>query len=213
MKSEKNNLLKAWPVYLLCLLLIAAMYRVGQKHPAKHKYTSLGKTISKNISPDKPELTNMQQIIDARTSWQPVLMDWYGKVPADFSFVDIAGIQSRISDFHGKNVILVFWATWSPGSFMEMTTLKKLHDEIASEDLQIIAFSNENPEKLRNFVAEYEINYKVASIQKALSVPFGPPYITEVPSSFYIDKQGMIKLAIQGIAPLNQAKAILNAEN
>ena len=73
--------------------------------------------------------------------------------------------------------------------------LQKLHEEITAEELQILAFSNENPEKLRKFAKEYEINYKVASIQKALSVPFGPPYVKEVPSSFYIDKQGMIKLA------------------
>lgn len=212
MKSEKNNLLKAWPVYLVCLVLIGAMYRVGQKHPSKHKYTSLGESISKNIAPKPPALDTMQEIIDARRSWEPVLMDWYGKVPEDFSFVDIAGEEFRFSDFLGKNVIVVFWATWSSGSFMEMSTLKDLCRELNSEDLQILAFSSESVEKLRKFVEENEICYKVVSIQKALSVPFGPPYVKEVPSSFYLDKQGAIKLAIQGIVPLRQAKAILNAK-
>ena len=212
MKSEKNNLLKAWPIYLVCLMMIAALYHVGQKHPSKHKNSTLGKSISKNISPDKPDLVDMQSIIDARRGWEPVLMDWYGKVPGDFGFVDIGGRELKISDFLGKDVVVVFWATWSVGSYMEMEILKKLREEVGVDELEIVGFSNENEEKLRKVVEEYGINYTVVSIQKALSVPFGPPYVTEIPFSFYLDKQGAIKLAVEGVVPLDHAKAILKAE-
>jgi peroxiredoxin len=209
MKSEKNSLLRAWPIYAICLGLIAAMFYVSTKHPDKHKNTSLGNSITKNIAGDKVEFTDMQSIIDARQTWDPVMMDWYGKETPDFDFTDISGADHKLSDFRGKNVILVFWATWSPASYMEIPHLMKLREDTPNEQLEIIAFSNEDEDKLRTFARGRGINYTVVSIQQAIPSPFCPPYLREIPSSFYIDAQGAIILAAEGIVPYGYATAII----
>lgn len=209
MIPEKSNLLKAWPIYALCITLIAAMIYVSRKHPSKHGNTSLGNSISKNIAPHQAQLTDMQSILDARQSWDPILMDWYGKTCPDFSFTDVSGAEHSLSDFRGRNVIIVFWATWSPASFMEIPHLMKLREDTPADKLEIIALSGEDAEKLRTFGKGRGVNYTVVSMQRQLPVPFCPPYLCEIPSSFYIDAEGAVKLAVEGVVPYWHAAAIL----
>jgi len=172
MKREKNNLIGGWPVYLTCLLLVAAVYWASRKYPSMHRNRSLGKAIAMNISGQSPPLDTMQDIIDVRRTWDPVLMDWYGRKPRDFAFTDITGKEHRLAEFLGKNLA----------------------------------------EKLAEFVRQYDINYTVVSVNKPLPAPFAAPHIRQVPASIYIDRDGRIKLAVEGIVPFVQARAILAAE-
>jgi len=212
MKREKNNLIGGWPVYLTCLLLVAAVYWASRKYPSMHRNRSLGKAIAMNISGQSPPLDTMQDIIDVRRTWDPVLMDWYGRKPRDFAFTDITGKEHRLAEFLGKNLLVVFWATWSPASFMEISHLIRLRRHTPPDDLAIVAFSSETAEKLAEFVRQYDINYTVVSVNKPLPAPFAAPHIRQVPASIYIDRDGRIKLAVEGIVPFVQARAILAAE-
>ena len=209
MKPQKTSLLQAWPIYFVCVALVATMVYVAKTHPARHGGVSLSRSIAKSIAPDISKLTDMQSIIDARRTWNPVLMDFYGKKAPDFPFTDITGAPHRLSNYLGKNLIIVLWATWSQGSFMETAHLIQLRDEIPADSLEIIAFSSESAEKLSGFAAGRAINYTIASYRQPLPPPFCPPYAKEIPSSFYIDRNGTITLAVEGLVPYWHAKAIL----
>ena len=73
------------------------------------------------------------------------------------------------------------------------------------------AYPPETPEKVKNFVEQAKINYTVFSVDAAaMPSPFNR--ISSIPCSFFINPEGEIKLATEGLLSLGEIKAILQAE-
>jgi peroxiredoxin len=209
-KRQKQTLLRSVPVYLLCLGLIFIVFLVFRKNPPKNPNMPLGESIAKYLKPDQKEPKTMQDILDGRTMWDPILSEWYGKAAEDFSYADIDGIEHRLSGYIGRDVIVVLWATWCPPCRMEVPHLKELRNTFSEEELAILAISNEAEEAVRKFVDENGLNYTVIATQKPLPEPFRQ--VNGIPASFYIDKEGKIKLAVLGLVPFGEAQAILKMQ-
>ena len=137
--------------------------------------------------------------------------DWYGKNAPDFTVTDINGKQQKLSDHIGKDVLIVFWATWCPPCNMEIPHLIELRKQVSEKDLAILALSNESYDIVKSFANNKGLNYTTAAIGNSL---LPKPYIdvVPIPTSFYIDKNGKIKYAVTGMIGLESMKAILNAE-
>jgi len=145
----------------------------------------------------------------------PAEPDANSKAP-DFTLTDIAEQKHQLSDYRGKNVLLIFWATWCPPCRMEIPHLIELRKTVSEEDLAILAVSNEKLELVKKFVTSQKMNYTVLLDEGAMPKPFGFMRIytsTGVPGAFFIDPQGKIKLATSGLVSLPEIKAILQAES
>jgi peroxiredoxin len=206
-KGQKQTLLKSLPVYLFCLGLILVVFLVFRKNPPKRPNMPLGESIANYLKPDQKEPESMQDIIDGRTMWDPILMEWYGKAAEDFSYADIYGVEHSLSGYIGRDVVVVLWATWCPPCRMEVPHLKELRNTFSEEELAILAISNEAQERVRRFADENGLNYTVIATQEPLPEPFRQ--VDGIPASFYINKEGKIKLAVQGLIPFGEAQAIL----
>ncbi len=153
----------------------------------------------------------LEDIIKSAQSWGVVFKPWFGKSAPDFTVTDIEGKEHRLSDYTGKNVLVVFWATWCPPCHKEVPHLIELRKEIGEDELAIIAISNEDPGTLKAYVNDKGINYTVASIAGTmLPSPFAD--VSSIPTTFYIDRNGRIKLVTVGLVELDVTKAILKAE-
>ena len=158
---------------------------------------------------------SLDDIIKAAKSWGPGYTSWYGKTAPDFTLTDTAGKQHKLSDYRGRNVLLIFWATWCPACKMEIPHLIALRNTIGEDKLAILAASDEDPAKVKKFIAEKKINYTVLLDKGNMPKPFGVKRIygiTGIPCSFFIDAEGKIKLAAVGVVPLSEIKAILQAK-
>ena len=83
------------------------------------------------------------------------------RVP-DFTLQDMDGELVSLSQYNDKTVLLVFWATWCPHCRAEIPRLKEIHEQYNNRDLVILALSvDNNPEKLKEFVNDNNISYKV----------------------------------------------------
>lgn len=156
------------------------------------------------------ETATLKDIVRARSSWDPVFTSWYGKLAPDFAVRDLAGKERKLSDYRGKNVMVVFWATWCPPCKMEIPHLIELRNTLSENELAILAISNESPGTLKRFAAVEKINYTVALLDgSGMPAPFG--HVRGIPASFFVDAKGNIKFALEGLATLAEVKAILQA--
>lgn len=157
---------------------------------------------------DSSNLFPFEDIIERSRTWNPVFTSWYGKPAPDFSVYDVDGKLYKLSDCRGKNILLIFWATWASLCRAEIPHLIELRNQINDENLVMLAMSNEDMNTLRRFVEKKKLNYSIVSISSSsLPVPFNQ--INSVPTMFFIDATGKIRLAAAGIVSLNEMKAIL----
>lgn len=93
----------------------------------------------------------------------PARADWHKNAPAfegeqrDFSprltitetprfpFLNDAGEEITVDAFHGKVVVLNFWATWCPPCVTEMPSLNALQGRFDGEGFEVVALSLDPP--------------------------------------------------------------------
>ena len=152
---------------------------------------------------------SLSDIIRAARTWRPAYTHWYGKPAPDFTLADLAGKEHKLSDYRGKNVLLVFWATWCGPCRREIPGLIELRKTVGEDKLAMLAISNEELDLVTKFVPEAKINYTVLTDPGALPGPYNT--INSIPCSFFINPEGKIKLATSGLISSGEIKAILQA--
>ena len=155
--------------------------------------------------------SRLESIVNSRKTWDVAFESWSDKSAPDFTVSDMNGRTHTLSDYRGKNLLVVFWATWCPACKLEVPHLIELRKLYSEDELGIVAISNESPEQLKRFAADKGINYTVATLGGApLPAPFSD--VTSIPTTFFIDRDGTIKVTALGLVSLEDSKAILEAE-
>ncbi|UCC96653.1 MAG: DUF4432 family protein [Phycisphaerales bacterium] len=152
----------------------------------------------------------LDEIIAAARTWRPGYETWYGKPAPDFALTDLAGKEHKLRDYKGKDVLIIFWATWCGPCRMEIPHLIDLRKTIGEDELAMLAISNEASPLVKKFTEQAQINYTVVLDRGSLPEPYST--IRAIPSSFFIDREGNIKLATTGLVSLDEIKAILQAQ-
>lgn len=153
----------------------------------------------------------IQNIVQAgKDRWTPAFEQWWDKPAPDFTLTDIEGQTHKLSDYRGKDVVVVFWATWVGACKLEVPHLKQLRDAFPKEKLAILAISSEPIALVKGFATEQAVNYTVLTGSGSLPTPFDQVKLW--PSNFFIGPDGRFKLAIEGMVPAADAKAIVQAQ-
>lgn len=66
-----------------------------------------------------------------------------------------------MSNWHGKLLLVNFWATWCSPCVEEMPELSALQNEQKFKNLQIIGIGIDSPANIREFAGKYKISYPV----------------------------------------------------
>jgi len=154
----------------------------------------------------------LAQIVGARRTWDPMLQHWYGQDAPDFALMDLQGKQHRLSDYKGRNVLVIFWATWCGPCKLEIPHLTLLQKRASPDDLKILAVTNEDKQLVRKFVSDYGINYTVLFDEGQMANFYRAIQSRGIPSAAYIDPQGRVKFITLGLVPFEDTQAILNAK-
>lgn len=153
----------------------------------------------------------LQEIAAAARTWAPELQQWRGENAPDFALTDTAGKQYRLSDYKGRNVLVVFWATWCPPCKMEISHLNLLEERTSPEYLKILAVTNEDRKMVGKFVSDYGINYTVLFDEGAMPNFYRVVQSKGIPSAVFVDPDGKIKFVTAGLIPFEDTRAIIQA--
>jgi peroxiredoxin len=113
-------------------------------------------------------------------------------VAPDFSLRALDGREVRLSEYHGKIVILDFWATWCKPCRLELPHFIELYKEFSQDDLEIIGVSLDRTgsRELAAFIKEWNIPYVVVLGTGQVVQDYGG--IRGIPTTFVIDREGNI---------------------
>ena len=136
-----------------------------------------------------------------------------GRVPApqkgflapDFTLETLDGKSVTLSDMRGKVVLLNFWATWCPPCKAEMPAFQQAYADYAEEDFIILTVNatlQDNLSDVDAFRAEYGLSFPIP-LDKTGEVNH-LYQVRSLPTSFFIDKGGMISEVIIG-GPIAEA--------
>ena len=210
--AEQDRQMRVWKAVSIFTVIVAALVIV-----AGCKKKSPKQSEKPDTRPNINATTNLNDVIRSARTWQPTYTYLYGKTAPDFTLTDLGGKEHKLSDYRGKDVVLVFWATWCKYCIPEIPHLIELRNTVSEDKLAILAISNEGPRRVREFVINRRMNYTVLLEKGDMPVPFGvmrilTDRIAGLPCSFFIDPEGKIKLATVGILTLESINAILQAE-
>ena len=120
-----------------------------------------------------------------------------GTEAPDFTLKDVEGNEVSLSDFHGKTVVLVFWASWCPDCRAEVPDLKKMFADADPAKVAFVSVSFDREfEALCNFVKENQLPgvqlFEPAGKKESeVGAAYGVKWI---PSLYVIDPEGKVKL-------------------
>lgn len=122
---------------------------------------------------------------------------------ADLSFTlkDMNGTEVRLDKFRGRPIILNFWATWCGPCRLEIPALVDLVERYKDQRLVVLGVSvDDSPEELRQFAAEYKMNYPVlvGLGQEKLQETYGA--VMALPVTWFIRADGTVHLKHDGAA-------------
>lgn len=115
---------------------------------------------------------------------------------------DLNGNQVTYGELSEKPLFLNIWATWCPPCVAELPGIQELNSEFGQQ-VSFILVSNENPEIVKAFAKKY--NYDGLPFYISNSVP--PEFSSRsIPTTFIIDKNGIVKVNKKGAAKWNSDK-------
>jgi peroxiredoxin len=109
----------------------------------------------------------------------------------DFVLSDLEENRVKLSDYKGKEVLLVFGTTWCPYCRAEIPHLKKIHSQYKERGLEIInIFIQEGKKKVSAYASKHELPYKVLlDVDGRIAQGYS---VRGVPTKFLISKDGDI---------------------
>jgi peroxiredoxin len=110
----------------------------------------------------------------------------------DFALNDSTGKRVQLSDYHGKVVLLNFWATWCGPCKIEIPWFMEFQREYKDRDFVVLGVSMDEDgwDSVRPYMASHNFNYRIVVGNDDVGKLFGE--IDDLPTTFLIDRDGHV---------------------
>lgn len=111
----------------------------------------------------------------------------------------------RPKDDHGKVLVLDFWATWCGPCKASFPRIDAIYKKLGPKGLEVVAINEDEDTKgVDAFVKDTGVTFPIAFDKAGKAAEsFG---VETMPSSFVIDKRGVVRFAHSGYHPDEAAK-------
>lgn len=129
-----------------------------------------------------------------------------GDAAPDFELIQINSNNElekiRLSDLKGKGVMLNFWATYCPPCEKEMPYMESLYPKY-KDDIEIVAVNLDQSEiVIQQFINKYDLTFPVVHDTKSDVMDLYK--VKPLPSTFFIDPEGIIVDKVEGALTLER---------
>jgi len=126
------------------------------------------------------------------------LQPYPGNTPAHpIKLIDTDDGIHHLKDYRGRVVVLNFWATWCPPCVEEIPSLGRLQRAFSEDDLVVLSIDiGESREDVETFLQKIPADFPVLLDPEGTTVKQWK--VIAFPTTFIIDRKGIIKLAYFG---------------
>jgi len=120
-----------------------------------------------------------------------------GNLAPDFQLQNLDGQTVSLGNLQGKPVLINFWATWCPPCRSEMPYIQEVYEEWVNRGLVVLALNiGESSSKVEEFMQNHNLSFIVLlDTKQDIAQRYN---ITGIPTTFFIDKDGIIQDKIIG---------------
>ncbi|MED3911647.1 redoxin domain-containing protein [Peribacillus simplex] len=134
-----------------------------------------------------------------------------GAKAPNFSLKTLGGKQVELSDYKGKKVMLNFWATWCPPCKKEMPDMEK-YTQQAGDDVVVLAVNIDPENDVQSFVDDNGITFTIPLDSQSAKNPVNERYkILSIPTTYFIDKEGIIRNKVISAMQLKDMERNINS--
>ncbi len=110
----------------------------------------------------------------------------------NLSLKNTKGKEVKLNSFHGKLIVLSFWASQNPASRTQNSTLKKIHAKYKNKGLEIYQVSVDTDEKLwKDAVEKDGLKWtNVCDPKNGSSLALSNFNVKQIPANYIISKKG-----------------------
>ena len=137
-----------------------------------------------------------------------------GQQATPFGLKASNGAALNLEDFHGRPVMIEFFATWCPPCRDQLTQLAKLHEKYADKGLGILALAVdpfETPETARDIgplAIKMKLPFPVAAATGELAQYY---HYKGFPTTIILDGEGKIVRTFYGYHPMEKFEPLLQS--
>lgn len=119
----------------------------------------------------------------------------------DFDFVDFNGRARRLSDFHGKYLLLDFWGSWCPPCRAEVPFVRDAYARFGSRGFEVLGMDSERDatvDDVRSFLKKNGVQWTFATPDSVRSLINDRFQITSFPRVILLGPDGRVIEARNG---------------
>jgi peroxiredoxin len=118
-----------------------------------------------------------------------------GQAPPDFVLDDAQGQPVSLASFHGRPVLLIFWASWCTHCQKTMPLIETLYEQYSDQGFEAIGvsvpgLSGETKESALAYVQQKGITFPIVFDEEAST--YREYQVVGVPTLIFVDRNGVI---------------------
>ncbi len=130
-----------------------------------------------------------------------------GDPAPDFSLIDRQGKTWTLSELKGQVVFINFWATWCPPCMKELPSMQNLYTTMPANKFKMLAILNKDKPALADLVANRK-GITIPILDDEQNLVGSNYFLTGLPETFIVDKQGIVREKIIGSAQWDSPDAV-----